>query len=490
MLFKGPRPTSLASGAAIGLAVFGICAGASAGEPYQYVPGQVYNPNGQEQQAAMPQAVPAPPQQSAPQPAPNTAYQQPPYPQPPNNVYLAGAAKSGLPSTTLSADEINKLPERMDRLESLFQGMQNEVINAKAQAAAANKAAADAQKAQQEADKKLASGWWNGTSISGRMYYDFSYIHNEPNVVGRNNSGWGFDIKRFYVGIDHKFDDTFSANITTDFTYDSGAGATQLFIKKAYLDINLDPALDIRLGSTDLPWVPFVEGLYGYRYVEAILIDRTKFGTSADWGIHTKGKLADGMFNYAFSVVNGAGYKKPDIGSHTPSMDFEGRVDFDYDGFVAAIGGYVGDLGKNTEGTAVFHTASRFDAIAAYVMGPVRAGVEYFAAWDWMNVTTPTSDRSDGVSAFASYQFVPRWTVFGRYDYVKPNRETNSDLTDNYFNTGITFSPTKIVDFSLVYKRDHAGDGNLSTANGTIGGLDTMSSGTYDEVGMFGRFRW
>ncbi len=46
----------------------------------------------------------------------------------------------------------------------------------------------------------------------------------------------------------------------------STTGASQLFIKKAYLQAKYDPAFTIRLGAADLPWVPFVEGIYGYRY--------------------------------------------------------------------------------------------------------------------------------------------------------------------------------------------------------------------------------
>lgn len=351
--------------------------------------------------------------------------------------------------------------------------------------------AAEQQKTQEETQKKLEAGWWNKTSISGRSYYDLSYINNSASGSRQSNSGTGFDIKRFYVSIDHKFNDIFSADITTDFTLDTGpAAATQLFIKKAYLEANLDPALDIKLGSADLPWVPFLEDVYGYRYIENVPIDRTKFGTSADWGVHAKGKFADGLLNYAVSVVNGAGFKNPDIGAHTNTMDFEGRVDLDWRDFVLAVGGYVGKLGKDKTGTTTFHTASRFDALAAYVSGPVRVGVDYFEATDFNNVTTIASDQAVGVSPFASYQFAPKWGVFGRYDFVQPNKNTNPDLKDNYFNVGVAYSPTKIVDFALVYKRDRAGDGSLSTSNGTIGGLTRTTSGTYDEVGIFGQFRW
>ena len=157
------------------------------------------------------------------------------------------------------------------------------------------KAAQDVKKEVAKIKSDSESGWWNDTKISGRMYSDLSYVSNDKNGKQAKVDGPGFDVKRFYVSIDHKFNDTFAADVTTDFTYDSTTKSTQLFLKKAYLDINIDPAFDLRLGSTDLPWIPFVEGIYGHRYIENVMIDRTKFGTSADWGVHAKGEFQNGL---------------------------------------------------------------------------------------------------------------------------------------------------------------------------------------------------
>lgn len=343
--------------------------------------------------------------------------------------------------------------------------------------------------AKKTAEKKAApSGWWDNTKVSGRMYYNLSNIENKRSAVRQSNSGYGFDIKRFYVGIDHKFNSMFSGNVTTDFTYDSNVGATQVYIKKAYLDAKISDALDLRFGSTDLPWVPFVEGIYGYRYVENVMIDRTKFGTSADWGIHAKGKLGAGNIEYAAALVNGAGYKHP--GVHSDTVDFEGRLSGKWNNFIVGFGGYVGKLGKDTVGATTPHTATRFDAIGAYKTSAITLGIEYMYAEDWTAVTSTTSDTAEGFSIFGSYKFNPEWAVFGRYDYVEPMQDTMPNLDDDYFNIGVAYSPTKIVDFSLVYKRDDAGWGSLKTGNGTIGGLTSAGTGVYNEVGLWGRLRW
>ena len=59
-------------------------------------------------------------------------------------------------------------------------------------------------------------------------------------------------MKRFYLIVDHTFDDTWSANLTTDFNYISADGETQVFIKKAFLQGKLPDALWGRAGSADL----------------------------------------------------------------------------------------------------------------------------------------------------------------------------------------------------------------------------------------------
>ncbi|MES2341971.1 MAG: hypothetical protein V4597_09855 [Pseudomonadota bacterium] len=327
--------------------------------------------------------------------------------------------------------------------------------------------------------------WADDTVVSGRMYYDLSNITQKSDGRRVAPSGTGFDIKRFYVGVDHKFNDTFSANVTTDFQYSSAISSTELYIKKAYLQAKVSDALVIRLGSTDLPWVPFAEDIYGYRYVENTLIDRTKYGTSADWGVHASGKLADGKVNYAIAVIDGAGYKAP---LRSKGMDVEARVSVTpIDHVTLAIGGYTGKLGKETQGATTFHTANRFNALAAYTTKQYRFGVEYFSAENWNNVTTAASDSADGYSVFGSYAFNDKLGAFARYDWVKPNKDTAPAKKDNYFNVGLTYSPAKIVDLSLVYKRDQVERGLLATSNGTIGGAN---KGTYDEVGLFGQFRF
>lgn len=354
--------------------------------------------------------------------------------------------------------------------------------------------------------------WFDNTSISGRMYFNASNIDQKVNgvrPVGEPNgitNGTGFNIKRFYLSVDHTFDSVFSADITTDisnavgrtsngdfnaFTAPSDAQliGRGLYVKKAYLQAKISPAFIIRAGAADLPWVPYVEGAYGYRHIENTLIDRTGFGTSSDWGIHVLGDLADGLVSYQFSVVDGAGYRNVKV---TKSVDFEGRVSAAYKGFFGAVGGYVGKLGNDTQSVTTFHTANRFDALAGYKNKLFTVGGEYFYTKNYNNnglnyITTNTSDKGSGWSAFGSVQFTPKLSAFGRYDWVQPRKDAVNSFKDHYFNVGVQYSPAKIVDIALVYKRDKAENGVISTTNGNIGG---SIDGTYDEIGLFGQFRF
>jgi hypothetical protein len=380
-------------------------------------------------------------------------------------------------------------------LRAQIQALQAQV--GKLQAAQAAQAAQVAQAASAPVPvpplKKEAPAWFANTSISGKAFVNVSNINqSHTDLLGNEThdvqQGTQAELKRFYIGVDHKFNDTFSANLTTDIRYNANGTSKDVlvYVKKAYLQAKLAPELTIRAGSADLPWVPFVEGLYGYRFVENILIDRTKFGTSADWGVHAGGTFGKGLVSYAVSAINGAGYKTLSRSSDT--IDLEGRISVNpIKPVTLAVGGYTGKLGKssaNLPDSATPHRATRFNALAAYTDKRVRAGVEYFAAKNWNNVNTLAEDKSSGWSGFASFAFTPKLAAFGRYDWLKPSKDLNPALKDDYFNIGLNYKPIAPIDLALVYKRDKVKNGLLSTSNGTIGGAD---HGSYDEIGVFGQ---
>lgn len=79
----------------------------------------------------------------------------------------------------------------------------------------ANAETGEAAKATQDKIDKLAKVV-NDTQLSGKMFFDLTNIDQTNSGVKTNASGVGFDVKRFYLGVSHKFDDTWSVNLTTD----------------------------------------------------------------------------------------------------------------------------------------------------------------------------------------------------------------------------------------------------------------------------------
>ena len=91
------------------------------------------------------------------------------------------------------------------------------------------------------------------TTLSGKMFADFTNIDAKNDDVKTAANGTGIDAKRFYLGATHNFDKVWSVNVTTDFNYVSNDSETQVYIKKAFVQAKLSDALIGRLGSADLP---------------------------------------------------------------------------------------------------------------------------------------------------------------------------------------------------------------------------------------------
>ena len=289
-----------------------------------------------------------------------------------------------------------------NRLNDATAAVQQANANAQAAAAKADQAEADEQAMrgqlegqiqtvpgeiqQAEAANKPKPSWADNTKVGFTIFDDLSYVNQTPTAVSKTNgtpavkaNGYGDDIKRAYLSIDHTFNSVYSADLTIDFAPNNlilnGQGIAtgnglqgSEAVKYAYVQGAYSPMFIVQLGSVKAPWIPFVEDVYGYRFVDHVLVDNQASGTSADWGANVHGDLGNGLFDYSLSVVDGAGYKNP---IRSDSMDVEGRVNLNWHGFIFAFGGYSGDLSNNvtlpttTPPTApvFFQTASRFDAL-------------------------------------------------------------------------------------------------------------------------------
>ena len=382
---------------------------------------------------------------------------------------------------------------------------------------------------------KPKPNWTDGTKVGAAVFADVSNFSQSPKPNKVN--GYAADIKRAYITVDHKFNDIYSANLTVDLapngidlaggTYGTGTTQGSEAVKFAYIQADYAKELVVQLGAEKTPWIPFVEEVYGYRYVDKLMLDQNKFGNTSDWGLNVHGQFLDGLIGYSASAIDGASNKNA-VRSNT--VDFEGRLNLNYKGFVAAIGGYDGKEGTHVQGGAPTHDATRFDALLAYVNPHFRVGVEYFDATNWKTVggtaavaattvsgpctvgavtqtctitTVPAvaaalakNDNADGYSGFASFNFNPQWSIFGRYDSLNPSKKLAPNEKYALYNLGVAYEPAKSLDIALVYKHEDirgAAKGGYTDYTTTLAPASTgttKTSGNDDEVGIFTQFKF
>jgi hypothetical protein len=362
------------------------------------------------------------------------------------------------------------------------------------------------------------------TTMGGQVFLDASHISQQQEQKDGSEkdvppTGTGFDVKRFYLSVDHQFNDIWSADLTTDAQFSSSTtagsgGVAEVFIKKLYLQAKINDAFVVHAGAYTTPWAPFVESLYGYRWVEKTTTDRLGFANTADWGVNATGKIADNLVTYSASVVNGAGHKNP---TRTKDVDFEGRIGVSPISWLTLGAGYYnGHLGQITTANESFdsNTATRYDVVAGVNVSGLRVGAEYFNARNYKSASAKTgvlggpggvvvapdattavvSDKADGYSTWASYAFNEQFSLFGRYDQSKLSKDVVSGLKDTYYHLGVGFKPTKGVDLGVVYKHEKVDDGVISVAGAdanssyAIGGTSPTTGGKFDEIGLYAQY--
>jgi len=321
------------------------------------------------------------------------------------------------------------------------------------------------------------------TTIGGRAFIDLTNVDETSNGAKTDASGTGLDVKRFYFNLAHQFDKIWSVALTTDFNYVSADAETQLFIKKAYAEAKFSDAFTLRLGSADTPLLPFLESIYGNRFIETMVIERIGFEASADWGAHILGAFGNGKAHYAVSAINGNGYKNP---TRTQSMDIDSRIDFEpVKGLTLALFYREGKRGLDKVSTNPLHTANRTEIFAAYQKDRFKIGAELFTADNWNTVLTPLTDKSDGHSLWGSFNIKKNVQLFARADEAKPSKDLTPALENKYYNLGVIFTPVAKVDLAVVYKQDKVEGGSLKTSNGTIGATTGALEGKHNEIGLW-----
>jgi hypothetical protein len=126
------------------------------------------------------------------------------------------------------------------------------------------------------------------------------------------------DHVRFRVTLDAPARETVvkGSGATTEVT--QNAGKLDVIVKHAFVELYEvgTPGLSIKFGQQDLPWVPFEEKQWTYRFQGPVLADREGYLSSTDLGIGASYVLPSKQFEGHASLVNGETFGKPEVSKH------------------------------------------------------------------------------------------------------------------------------------------------------------------------------
>ncbi|MGM0630959.1 MAG: hypothetical protein ACQESI_07310 [Pseudomonadota bacterium] len=298
----------------------------------------------------------------------------------------------------------------------------------------------------------LAGGFWIAsvqaeTRLSSQLFINASNIQQQN--LDSEIEGWELDLKRFYLDVNHKFNDKWSAVVTTDVQWRRQSDPTDVWFRHAYVQSKLPNGQLLQLGVAPLPWIDYIARKVGYRYVDPSLTPMNQFAGPTDLGVHYTNK--NDNVSYAVSVVTGGGFKKPRVGD---SVDVEAYAAWHAaPGLDIAIGGYRGARTQDKGDAPKINTAERFNASINYQIKKMRLGIEYVHNNNWAQVASPVEDAKSGWGSWASYRYAPKHSVFVRYDTTKPSRRLNPDYEKDYVQIGWDWKVALYVTVALVAKQ-------------------------------------
>ena len=318
-----------------------------------------------------------------------------------------------------------------------------------------------------------------------RVYADFSSKSNKDDATGNKSadSGEGVDVKRTYFTFTHQFDTVWSAQFQSDIG-DQGAKRYDVFVKKAYIQAQSLRMATLRLGSADTPWIPYVEGIYGLRYVEQTITDRLSFGTSADWGFHVARQQS--ALQLPALRRQRQRLQQPDAHQERrlrrPPLRHPGR-------------GPDPRRRRLQRQARQRHRRDRRPCTPPPAHG--RPGrLQHRLLQDRRRVfpgrqLEQRHHRRHGqgrrLLGLGPGQLQSRVVgIFGRYDDAKPSKDLKPDLKETYYNAGLQWTLNKAFAASLVYKYDEVKGGTFSTGDaGSTGSDPRNSKGKFSEIGIY-----
>jgi hypothetical protein len=166
---------------------------------------------------------------------------------------------------------------------------------------------------QQEAPATKLPEWLGRTTFSGTAYFRYS---RELQRGAKDFNQFEFD--RIYFIFRSQLTDRVSLRYTMEGARRDPEGDFDIATKHFFIEVAKFPFDSSRVvaGLADLPWVPYEEGIWGYRFQGTVFPDREGYLTSTDLGASWKVDLPDKRGDLHLSFVNGEGWTKPEAGKY------------------------------------------------------------------------------------------------------------------------------------------------------------------------------
>ena len=158
-----------------------------------------------------------------------------------------------------------------------------------------------------------APGWTDRVKLSGIAFLRYS-VELAPTAASFNE----FNFDRIYLSSEFQISDHALVNATLEAgdIRSSGTGNFMVAPKLVYLE-GKDLAYAgtyLRAGLVQTGWVPYIDGLWGYRVQSASFTDRWGYMTSSDLGLTAGGPLPAKYGAWQVDLLNGEGWKVRELG--------------------------------------------------------------------------------------------------------------------------------------------------------------------------------
>ncbi len=307
----------------------------------------------------------------------------------------------------------------------------------------------------------------NASTLKFSGVHYLGFVHKDPQ---NGKSDDYFETRRNYFQVKAYLNDNPKnyARITMD-THNEKDGSVNVWLKYAYLYLdNVLPNTGVEIGQVHRPWIDYEEH-HGwlYRSVAKTFVEEhsgAHFTNSADKGVDFKTKTD--FFSSEVGLFNGEGYHGRDRDGEN-GLSFEWRMtanlygtgkkhihpDSEQYANISFLGQYNTKTLKNDEdfiwyGAHAVYNEPQFLISAIYVTADDK-GVEN------------SKKTGSGYSFNGEYRFMPKWSLFGRYDYFEA--DDNSKRKESI--AGIAYKYSKNIKFlANIFNIDDKEDKAMLTA--------------------------